>query len=125
RPRVRWEEPGGARPTVQHGPRARAAAAPDRRRRAHGAALRGPRGTARASPPRPARALVHALEGPPRRPRGGEGLDRRPLGRPPFLPARLEEGARHRAWHRRRRVLLYGGSGRRSAARARARPLLA
>ena len=72
----------------------------------------------------PARALVHALEGARGRARRREGVDGGRLGRRALVPARLEEGARDRARHRRRRVRLHGGA-RRAVARARARPLLA
>ena len=52
----------------------RAAPAADRRRRAHGPALRRARGAARAAARDSARPLVHALEGPRRRPRCREGV---------------------------------------------------
>ena len=119
---------GAARRAVRGRARARAEAAAARRRRAHGA--RSTRCSPRRSSGRCGIPLVlwythwkgHAVAArPPRRCRTAVvSVDRA------LVPASVAEGARHRARHRPRRVPVQRPARRRrTAARARARPLLA
>ena len=117
---------GGARRAVRRGARARAAAAPDRRRRAHGPALRGARGAARAAAAR-SRSCSGTRTGratpscaPPRRCRTAVvSVDERSFP----LPSRKVHAIGHGIDVG--EFACTDAARRRAAARARARPLLA